>query len=101
MDSWLWVGGASSFVVWVASASGFWLCFLDLSCCASGCCSVFNGFCGGLLMTVVVVVVLFSVFCFAMDCSYHGGGGGGGTAVDVIYWVRYIILLCCLYHFNV
>ena len=52
-------------------------------------------------MTVVVVVVLFSIFCFAMDCSYHGGGGGGGTAVDVIYWVRYIILLYCLYYFNV
>ena len=51
---------------------------------------------GGLLMTVVMVVVLFSVFCSAMDCGCHGGGGGGGsTAVDVIYWVRYIILLCC------
>ena len=83
---------------------GFWLCFLDLSCCASECCFVFNGFCGGLLMTVVVVVVLFSIFCFAMDCGCHdggGGGGGGGTAVDVIYWVRYIILLCYLYYFNV
>ena len=89
---------------------GFWLCFLDLSCCASGCCSVFNGFCGGfffffyvsggLLMTVVMVVVLFSVFCFAMDCGCHGGGGGS-TAVDVIHWVRYIILLCYLYYFNV
>ena len=49
--------------LWVASASGFWLCFLGLSCCANGCCSVFNGFCGGLLITVVVVVVLFLVFC--------------------------------------
>ena len=58
---------------------------------------------GGLLMTVVMVVVLFSVFCFAMDCGCHGGGGGGGgsTAVDVIYWVRYIILLYCLYYFNI
>ena len=45
--------------LWVASASGFWLWFLGLSCCANGCCSVFNGFCGGLLMTVVMVVVLF------------------------------------------
>ena len=89
--------------VWVASASGFWLCFLSLSCCASECCSVFNRFCCGLLMTVVVVVVLFSVFCFAMDCGCHGGGGGGGSSsvVVVIYYVRYIILLCCLYYFNV
>ena len=82
----------------------FWLCFLDLSCYASGCFSVFNGFFGRLLMTVVVVVVLSSVFCFAMDCGYHDGGGGGGgssTAMDVIYWVRYIILLCYLYYFNV
>ena len=81
----------------------FWLCFLDLSCYASGCFSVFNGFCGRLLMTVVGVVVLSSVFCFAMDCGYHDGGGGGGssTAMDVIYWVRYIILLCYLYYFNV
>ena len=84
---------------------GFWLCFLDLSCCASGCYSVFNGFCGGLLMTVVVVVVLFSVFCFAMDYGCYSGGGGGGSnsssVVVVIYFVRYIILLCCLYYFNV
>ena len=58
---------------------------------------------GGLLMTVVMVVVLFSVFCFAMDCGCHGGGGGGGgsTAVDVIYWVRYIILIYSKYYFNV
>ena len=63
----------------------------------------FNGFCGGLLMTVVMVVVLFSVFCFAMDCGCHGGGGGGGggSNVVVIYCVRYINLLCCLYYFNV
>ena len=83
--------------------SGFGLmCFLGLSCCANGCCSVFNGFCGGLLMTVVVVVVLFSVFCFAMDCGYHGGGGGSGNSVVVvIYCIRYIILLCFLYYFNV
>ena len=79
------------------------LCFLGLSCCANGCYSIFNGFCGRLLMTVVVVVVLFSVFCFAMDCGYHDGGGGGGssTAMDVIYWVRYIILLRYLYYFNI
>ena len=85
--------------------SGFELCFLGLSCCASGCCSVFNGFCGGLLITVVVVVVLFSVYCIAMDYGCHGGGGGGGgngsNVVIVIYCVRYIILLCCLYYFNV
>ena len=84
--------------------SGFeLLCFLGLSCCASGCCSIFNGFCGRLLMIVVVVVVLFSVFCFAMDCGYHDGGGGGGNSsvVVVIYCVRYIILLYSLYYFNV
>ena len=47
-------------------------------------------------MTMVVVVVLFSVFCFAMDCGCHDGGGGGGNSsvVVVIYCVRYIILLC-------
>ena len=55
---------------------------------------------GGLLMTVVMVVVLFSVFCFAMDCGCHGGGGGS-TAVDVIHWVRYIILIYSKYYFNV
>ena len=56
--------------------------------------------CGGLLMTVVMVVVLFSVFCFAMDCGCHGGGGGGSgsIAVDVIYWVRYIILIYSKYY---
>ena len=85
--------------------SGFeLLCFLGLICCASGCCSIFNGFCGRLLMIVVVVVVLFSVFCFAMDCGCHdggGGGGGGSSVVVVIYCVKYIILLCCLYYFNV
>ena len=83
--------------------SGFeLLCFLGLICCASGCCSIFNGFCGRLLMTVVVVVVLFSVFCFAMDCGCHDGGGGGGNSsvVVVIYCVRYIILLYSLYYFN-
>ena len=55
-------------------------------------------------MSVVVVVVLFSIFCFAMDCGCHDGGGGGGgdsSIVVVIYCVRYIILLCCLYYFNV
>ena len=57
-------------------------------------------------MTVVVVVVLFSIFCFAMDCGCHdrgGGGGGGGdsSVVVIIYCVRYIILLYCLYYFNV
>ena len=64
----------------------------------------FNGFCGGLLMTVVIVVVLFSIFCFTMDCGYHSGGGGGsgGSSVVVVnYCVRYIILLYCLYYFNV
>ena len=73
--------------------SGFQLlCFLGLV----------NGFCGGLLMTVVVVVVLFSVFCYAMDCGCHGGGGGGGgSSVVVIDCVRYINLLGCLYYFNV
>ena len=84
--------------------SGFeLLCFLSLSCCASGCCSVFNGFCGELLITVVVVVVLFLIFCFAMDCGCHGGSGGdsGSNVLVVIYCVRYIILLCCLYYFNV
>ena len=86
------------------SANGFLLCFLGLSCCANRCCSIFNEFCGRLLMTVVVVVVLFSVFCFAMDCDYHGGGGGGdggSSVLVVIYCVKYIILLCCLYYFNV
>ena len=91
--------------------SGFeLLCFLGLSCYASGCCSIFNGFCGRLLMTMVVVVVLFSVFCFAMDCGCHDGGGGGGNSsvVVVIYCVRYIILLCFYiilmcskYYFNI
>ena len=54
-------------------------------------------------MMVVMVVVLFSVFCFAMDCGCHGGGGGGGgsIAMDVIYWIRYIILLRYLYYFNI
>ena len=45
-------------------------------------------------MTVVMVVVLFSVFCFAMDCGCHdggGGGGGGSNVVVVIYYVKYII----------
>ena len=64
----------------------------------------FNRFCGGLLMTVVVVV-LFSVFCFAMDCGYHGGNGGGSgggsSVVVVIYCVVYIILMCSKYYFNV
>ena len=66
----------------------------------------FNGFCGELLMMVVVVVVLFSIFCFAMDCGCHNGGGGGGdgggsSVVFVNYCVKYIILLCYLYYFNV
>ena len=111
VDLWLWIGGASSSVGLGCNASGFLLCFLGLSCCANGCCSIFNGFYGRLLMTVVVVVVvvLFSVFCFAMDYGCHDGGGGGGgdgvgggsSVVVVIYCVRYIILLCCLYYFNV
>ena len=84
--------GFSCCVFWVW-LMGF-LCFL--------CFLRFNGFYGGLLMTVVVVVVLFSVFCFAMDCGCHGGGGGsGGSSVVVIDCVRYINLLCCLYYFNV
>ena len=113
VDSWLWVGGASSFVGLGCQSNGFWLCFLGLSCyvfwvwlmgflCFLG----FNGFCDGLLMTVVMVVVLFSVFCFAMDYGCHdggggGGGGSGGSVVVVIYCVIYIILLCYLYYFNV
>ena len=44
----------------------------------------FNGFCGGLLMTVVVVVVLFSGFGFAMDFGCHDGGGGGGGGSVVL-----------------
>ena len=41
-----------------------------------------------------------------MGCGCHGGGGGGGGSGSgngsvVIYCVRYIILLCCLYYFNV
>ena len=48
-------------------------------------------------MTVVVVAVLFSVFCFVMDCGCHDGGGGGGSSVVVvIYCVRYIIY-CVVY----
>ena len=64
----------------------------------------FNGFCGGLLMMVAMVVILLSIFCFAMDFGCHSGGGGGGdsgnSVVVVIYCVRYIILLYCLYYFN-
>ena len=60
----------------------------------------FNRFCGGLLMTMIVVV-LFLVFCFAMDCGYHGGNGGGSSVVVVIYCVVYIILMCSQYYFNV
>ena len=106
MDSWLWVGGASSFVGLGCQSSGFWLYFLGLSCCVFWIWLMdflgFNRFCGGLIMTVVMVVVLFSVFCFAMDCDCHDGGGGGGSSVVVvIYCVKYIILLCCLYYFNV
>ena len=89
--------------------SGFeLLCFLGL---VNG----FSGFYGGLLMTVVMVVALFSVFCFAMDYGCHSGGGGGGSGsgssvVVVIYCIRYIILfyyivyiilMCCNYYFNV
>ena len=40
-----------------------------------------NGFCGGLLMTALMVVALFSVFCFAMDYGCHDGGGGGLWAI--------------------
>ena len=105
VDSGLWIGGASSFMGLGCSANRFLLCFLGLSCCANGCRSIFNEFCGRLLMTVVVVVVLFSVFCFAMDYVCHSGGGGGGgngsSVVVVIYCIRYIILLYCLYYFNV
>ena len=50
----------------------------------------FNGFCGGLLMTVVGVVVLFLVFCFAMDCGCHDDGGDGGSSSSVVV----VILLC-------
>ena len=53
-------------------------------------------------MTVVVAVVLFLVFCFAMDCGCHGGGGGdSGSVVVVIYCDRYIILMYKKYYFNV
>ena len=48
-------------------------------------------------MTVVVVVILFSIFCFAMDYGCHGGGGGGSggnSVVVVIYCVRFFVLLC-------
>ena len=96
VDSWLWVGDASSFGGLGCRSSGFWLCFLG-----------FNGFCGGLLMTVAMVVVLFSVFCFAMDCGYHGGGGGGGgsgnvvVVIIILYYVVYIILMYSKYYFNV
>ena len=41
----------------------------------------FNGFCGGLLITMVVgVVVLFWVFFFflvVVGCDCHNGGSGG------------------------
>ena len=37
----------------------------------------FNGFCGGLLMTMVVVVMLFFFFSFAVGCGCHNGYGGG------------------------
>ena len=87
------LGGVLGFFFWIS-----WLC-----------CSIFNGFFGGLLMIVVVVVVvamvLFWVFCFAMSYGCHSGGGGGGggsgNVVVVIYCVRYIILLYYLYYFNV
>ena len=111
VDSWVWVAGANSFVglgcrcLWVLDFLGFsccvfWIWLMGFLCFL--CFLRFNGFCGGLLMTVVVVVVLFSVICFAMDCGCHGGGGGGGgSSVVVIDCVRYINLLCCLYYFNV
>ena len=47
VDSWLWVGGASSFVGLGCRSSGFWLCFMGLSCCFLGLIhgfSVFSGF---------------------------------------------------------
>ena len=47
VDSGLWVGGASSFVGLGCRSSGFWLCFLGLSCCFLGLIhgfSVFSGF---------------------------------------------------------
>ena len=50
----------------------------------------------------------WSVFCFAMDCGCGGRGGGGGggdddgsSVVVVIYCVRYIILMCRKYYFNI
>ena len=43
------------------------------------------------------MVILFSIFCFAMDYGCHGGGGGGSggnSVVVVIYCVRFFVLLC-------
>ena len=39
-------------------------------------------------------------FCFAMGYGCYSGGDSGSIVV-VIYCVRYIIFLCCLYYFNV
>ena len=83
--------------------SGFeLLCFLGL---VNG----FSGFYGGLLMTEVMVVALFSVFCFAMDCGCHDGGGVAAAALlwllfivlDILFYcVIYIIFMCSKYYFN-
>ena len=108
--------------VWVVSASGFWLCFLGLSCCVFWvwlmgflcflCFLGFNGFCGGLLMTMVVVVVLFSVFVlqWIMVATMVVAAAVAMAAVlwllftvlDILFYcIVYIILMCNKYYFNV
>ena len=98
VDSWLWVGDASSFV-----GLGCWCQWVLIVFSGFGK-MCFNEFCDGLLTMVIVVVILFFVFCFVMDCGCHGGsddGGNGNSVMVVIYCIRYIILLYCLYYFNV
>ena len=51
------------------------------------------------MTVVVVVVVLFFVFCFAIDCGCHGGSSD--NIVVVIYCIKYIILMCSKYYFNI
>ena len=119
VDSWLWVGSASGFVGLGCRSSGFWLCFLGLSCCVFWvwlmgflCFLGFNGFCGGLLMTMVVVVVLFSVFVlqWIMVATMVVAAAVAVAAVlwllftvlDILFYcIVYIILMCNKYYFNV